>query len=230
MIRVHVVCEGPTEQEFVSSTLAPHRSDVLHWFSSLPGKSFQKARGGDIRWSGVLPDLIRILKQDQGAIVTTMFDYYALALDFPNRRSPTGLTPQERASCVEDGMMKALAKELDGHQHRRFLPYIQMHEFEALLFSRPDLFARSLYAPDLEPKFQAILGEADGDPEAINDSPLTAPSKRVLALLPGYDKILYGNLAAAEIGLSRMEQSCSHFSTWITRIETLAERMSEGQM
>ncbi|MDQ6700347.1 MAG: DUF4276 family protein [Acidobacteriota bacterium] len=54
----------------------------------------------------------------------------------------------------------------------------------------------------------------------INDSPLTAPSKRVRDLMPGYEKPLLGSLAALEIGLSCFRRECPHFDEWLGRLES----------
>jgi len=56
--------------------------------------------------------------------------------------------------------------------------------------------------------------------EEINDSPVTAPSKRVEALVPGYEKPLLGVLAVLEIGLSRIREECPHFDGWLTQLES----------
>jgi hypothetical protein len=157
-----------------------------------------------------------------------MFDFYALGLDFPNRRHAQGRTPGERATHVQEGMMTALLPDLGSNRLRSFVPYIQMHEFEALMFSDPLMLADTLYHPDLAPDFQAILNSVGGDPEAINDAPDTAPSKRIATLIPGYDKILCGNLVADVIGLDKLRTSCSHFNAWLLRIEAVAKQLVRG--
>ena len=97
-----------------------------------------------------------------------------------------------------------------------------MHEFEGLLFSDPEGFGKSIGKGDLTPSFQAIRNEFD-TPEQINDSPDTAPSKRVLGLFPGYQKPLLGTLAAQDIGLDAIRRECAQFSDWIERLEDRAQ-------
>ena len=101
---------------------------------------------------------------------------------------------------------------------RRFIPYVVMHEFEGLLFSDPEGFGRGIGRADLPQEFRAIRDEFE-TPEQINDSPDTAPSKRVLGLVPGYQKPLFGTLAALEIGLEAIRRECTQFSDWVTRLE-----------
>ena len=105
-----------------------------------------------------------------------------------------------------------------GFNQRRFVPYVMMHEFEGLLFSDTTRFAHGIGRPELSPKFQAIR-DAFATPEEINDSPITAPSKRIVNLVPGYEKPLMGTLAVLEIGLDAIREECPLFRAWIERLE-----------
>jgi hypothetical protein len=95
-----------------------------------------------------------------------------------------------------------------------------MHEFEALLFSDPQRFAQGIERRDLAAEFLAIREEFES-PEDINDSADTAPSKRIMKLLPRYQKPLFGPLAVMEIGLSVIRKECHHFNNWLERLESL---------
>ena len=96
-----------------------------------------------------------------------------------------------------------------------------MHEFEALLFSDCEQFGRGIGRPDLAASFQGIRDQF-ASPEEIDDSPETAPSRRVELLVAGYQKPLLGILAALEIGLDAMRGECPHFAMWLSRLEALA--------
>jgi hypothetical protein len=102
----------------------------------------------------------------------------------------------------------------------RFIPYVQMYEYEALLFSDAAKFAQGIEKPELAPEFQAIRSSFV-TPEHINDSRETAPSKRIIKLMPGYQKPLYGTLAAIEIGLHAIRRECQLFNEWIEKLEAL---------
>ncbi len=104
----------------------------------------------------------------------------------------------------------------------RFIPFVMMHEFEALLFSDCVAFSRAIDRPDLEGKFQSIRNEFT-TPEDINDSPVKAPSKRIDDLEPRYQKPLKGLLAAQAIGLTRIQQECPHFRAWLNQLKTRLE-------
>jgi hypothetical protein len=95
-----------------------------------------------------------------------------------------------------------------------------MHEFEGLLFSDCPAFAAGIYRNNLAAEFQKIRDEFN-TPEEINDSPITAPSKRVKHLVPGYEKPLMGSLAAIAIGLSRIRDECPLFDCWLRSLEAL---------
>jgi hypothetical protein len=58
-------------------------------------------------------------------------------------------------------------------------------------------------------------------PEDINDHPKTAPSKRIVAAMRGYQKTFHGPLIACEIGLSAIRQNCPHFDAWLQKLERL---------
>ena len=105
-----------------------------------------------------------------------------------------------------------------GFDGRRFIPYAAMHEFEALLFSDCARFADAIGRPEIASGFQGIRNVFQ-IPEEIDDSPKTAPSKRVEALAPGYRKPLFGTLAALEIGLCRMRREYPHFADWLARLK-----------
>jgi hypothetical protein len=98
-----------------------------------------------------------------------------------------------------------------------------MHEFEGLLFSDCAAFSRGIGHPNLEGELTKIRSQFP-TPEDIDDSPFTAPSKRVMVLLPGYEKPLLGVLAALEIGLNRIRQECPHFNEWLVRLELAVRR------
>lgn len=72
-------------------------------------------------------------------------------------------------------------------------------------------------------KFATVIGRPDlaGRLQKIrDDAPMTAPSKRIVSLMPHYQKPLHGNLAALAVGIPAMRAACPHFSSWIERLET----------
>jgi hypothetical protein len=151
-----------------------------------------------------------------------MVDYYALPSSWPRRAEAGTRHGSAKAELVEKAILDEIAAEMgSSFDPRRFVPHVVLHEFEALLFSDCAAFSRGIYRPELESALKQIR-EQFATPEDINDSPLTAPSKRIIGLFPGYQKRFLGPLAALEIGLGRMRRECPHFNGWLTRLEAVA--------
>lgn len=228
MTRLFVHVEGPTEERFVKEILADHlyRNAYLQVIARTIGLARGRKRRGGIRgWPEAKKGIVNHLREDRRAVSTTMVDYYGL----PERssgawpgRADAGKKPfPDRAAHVEDAVRRDLQRELgDKFQAHRFIPYVMMHEFEAMLFSDCTLFAQGIGRPELGPEFQAIV-DAASEPEAINDAPDGAPSKRIETLAPGYSKPFQGTTAAQVIGLDRIRAACPHFNAWLTRLEEI---------
>ena len=223
-ILVHV--EGQTEESFVNTVLAPHLSNFGYTSvrPRLLGNARQRSRRGGIRpWDSVRKDILNHLTADQTALATTMVDYYGLPETWPGRKQAGHQKSlRKRAASVEQAVLDDISESLGGSfDPRRFVPYVVMHEFEGLLFSDPDRFAQGMGMPDLSSELQAIRDEFD-NPEEINDSPETHPSRRVRDLYKGYQKPLMGVLAAEEIGLDAIRGECPLFSRWVEELEQRA--------
>lgn len=220
MIRLHVICEGQTEETFVNELLRAHL--VPHGVlpcPSLIGKPGHK--GGNVNTERIVGDIRRRLLGDRTAYCTTFFDYYGLDPRFVGKEAASRQTAiVDKASAIEDALKERLAAAVGENATRRFIPYIQMHEFEGLLFSDPDALAKGLSVPQLTSAFRKIRS-AFSTPEEINDSPVTAPSKRILRMIPEYDKPVYGSIAALEIGLAPIRTQCKRFDQWLTLLEGL---------
>ncbi len=226
MARVLIHVEGQTEEAFVNEVLAAHLYGYGYAKVSarLIGNARQRDRRGGIRsWSAVRKDILRHLKEDADCLSTTMVDFYALPHTgdgaWPGRARAVHLAFRDRALAVEGALLADIRDEMGaGFETRRFLPYVVMHEFEGLLFSDTTRFAQGIGRADLVPALAAIR-EQFASPEEINDSPQTAPSKRVVELVPGYEKPLMGTLAVLEIGLEAIRRECPLFRAWIERLE-----------
>lgn len=222
-LMIHV--EGQTEETFVNEILRPH----LYIFgytrigARLLGNARQRRRRGGIRsWDTVRHDILTHLKEDTGCLATTMVDYYGLPAvgpkAWPGRGTAGGLLSAEKASAVEKALLEDIEREM-GRGFGRFIPFVIMHEFEGLLFSDCDGFARGIERPELAEKFRSIRNRFSS-PEEINDSKDTHPSKRVADLVPNYTKPLLGGLAILQIGLDPIREQCPHFAEWLERLET----------
>jgi hypothetical protein len=229
MARLLVHVEGQTEETFVNEVLGPHLYDCGYTQVSarLLGNARQRDRRGGIRgWNSVRDDILNHLQEDTGCLATTMVDYYALPQSgtgaWPGRQQAGQLPFLQKALAVQQAVLADICATLgDSFNPARFVPYVMMHEFEGLLFSDCPRFAAGIGRPDLALPFQTIR-DAFRSPEEINDSPSTAPSKRVVALVPGYEKPLLGTLAILQIGLDAIRAACPLFCQWLKRLEAWA--------
>ena len=110
-------------------------------------------------------------------------------------------------------MEKCITEDINDH---RFIPYIQLHEFEALLFSSNKGFEN--YFAEKEANSTQQIIETFKNPEDINSSPEGAPSKRLLAIKDDYDKVIEGNLIALEVGFNDILAKCPRFKAWIEKL------------
>ena len=212
MSRVLVFVEGQTEETFVRDLLVPYFSRLGIYLTPILAQTSPGHKGGIVSYGKVKHQLTRLCRQDQGAYVTTMMDYYGLPNDFPGL---DGHVPDAHEQVVR--LELALQQDIDAPN---FIPNLMLHEFEALLFSAPEKFAewlddQALLAP------MAAIRAAFATPEHINNSPQTAPSKRILTLVPHYKKTVDGPLIAEDIGLDAIRAQCPHFNNWIERLLAL---------
>jgi len=225
---VHVLCEGQTEQGFVESVLKSYlqNNGVTAVKSVLVTTNKKKnARGGMISYVQALNDLNILLKSKRNSgteshIFTTMFDLYALPNDFPGYdESLKMVEPYAKVDALESSFAAAV-------NDCRFIPYIQLHEFEALLFCGIDYISR-LY-PGCEKaceKLQMDLKQSKGNPELINNGLQTAPSKRIIKAVEGNEKVHYnynkpstGKYVTSNIGIDMLRSRCEHFNQWIQKL------------
>ncbi|MCL2567098.1 MAG: DUF4276 family protein [Alphaproteobacteria bacterium] len=144
--------------------------------------------------------------------VTTLYDFYGF------EGQNIGETKESLCERIKtSGVLKTRSN---------IIPYIQMYEFEALLFSDLNILCKYM---DDDPAvvqkyielFQANLGGAK--PEQVNNSILTAPSKRIHAIFKRYKKSIYGYTIAQEIGIHKIREMCPNFSNWLENLINLAQ-------
>lgn len=222
-VRINMVVEGQTEERFVNELMAPHfglrGAEVIARCITTSRQKGRPFRGGMPSYEKVRYDLLGWIREDTGAYVTTMFDLYQIDTGFPSYAESRNLTNgYDQAVCLETG----LDEDID---NSRFIPYIQIHEFEALLFSdanaiEDDMMNRG--RPSRRDKLRAITEEFSS-PEDINNGFETAPSKRLAKLYKGYEniKITAGTNITKSIGLTTIRECCPHFDEWISNLESL---------
>ena len=220
MARLYLFAEGSTEQTFANTVLKPHLAnfDVYMHKPVLIAHARKKGRihrGGGRNFTAMQNDINRFLKQESGNDVffTTMVDLYALHTNFPGTEEAEKLRhdPYQRVDALEKSWF-------DETGDRRFIPFIQLHEFEAYLFVDVSQFA--FFFDNANSQISALQRDASS-PELIDDGQHTAPSKRIIAQFPNYSKTTVSPQMAELIGLENIRSKCPHFNAWLERLEKL---------
>ena len=222
MIRIHIICEGQTEEMFVNEVLSEIFIPLgIYLNPSLIGKPGHK--GGNFKFERVLRDVKNLLLNDKKSYCTTFFDFYGLPEDFPGKKDAITLNNiKDKQDRVTESLVMQLSMHIDEDAMRRFIPYVQLYEFEGLLFSRPKSIASEIGKPDLEDMFVEIRNKFE-TPEHVNNSRDTAPSKQIKKLFTQYDKVIHGSLIALEVGINKICEECHLFDTWINKLKLLEE-------
>ena len=212
MKRILVLVEGQTEEKFVKDIMKPSFDQnglfltpiIIRTKEVKAGPNF---KGGVSSYTKMKEDTHRLLKDSDAVAVTTMFDFYGLPGDFPSWNN--GGSCYDRVQSAE----KAFAQDIN---HNKFIPYLQLHEFEGLLFSAPEEISNA-FGGMKKSILQSIRNQFS-TPEEINQGEETHPSKRLLKLFPEYRKLVYGSLIAGRTGLERIRSVCPHFDEWILKL------------
>ncbi len=207
MIRVYVFCEGQSEESFVKNILFPHFQIKDIYLTPIVLSTSKHFRGGVSTYGKIHNQIERKCKEDSGAWVTTMIDYYGLPHDWPGL--PAG---KKQIADIE----KAFEEKI-GMQN--FVANLILHEFEGLLFSKPEAFNGWFTTSEVN-ALKAVRSKFS-TPEDINDNRETAPSKRLKNICKNYDKTFHGFQLAQEIGLEQIRSECPHFNNWLKRLEAL---------
>jgi hypothetical protein len=234
MVRVNMIVQGRTEEAFVRGVLAQHLSTskvypfaraVETGRTRIPGEhqgAKRIHRGGMTTYQKARKDILGWIKQEQRSpdvYVSTMFDLYALPEDFPGFAGAMAKgTPELRVAALEE----AFRADID---FPRFVPYIQLHEFEALVLADPRKIASQFELREADRAIRNLVGLADTTPpEDINDGELTAPSKRIINEIPEYAGVKHsaGPLIVQAIGIAAIRRKCPHFDRWVGQLEALS--------
>ncbi|PQV45771.1 DUF4276 family protein [Paraburkholderia sp. BL21I4N1] len=220
MVELIIVGEGQTEETFVRDVLAPALAASDVYVSPRLINSSKTQAGGALNLARVKRFVGNTLRERADTYVTTLIDLYGLDTTFRGVAETQGREPAARATRIET----LLHEDIVGFAQcrpERFIPHVQPHEFESLLFS--DVARLCEVEPLWQRQSASLIAarNAVDNPEWINDSPQTAPSKRLEQLDPRYRKVGHGPRAAARIGLDRIREQCPHFRQWYDRLVTL---------
>lgn len=215
MKRIYVLCEGETEESVVKNVLNPYFNlkDIYLIPVIIETKRTinLKYKGGISSFAKIIKELKKLCYEHPNEKVTLFIDFYGLPTDTPSC-NPSILDVYSRVAFIE--------KEICDHVScNNLIPYLNVHEFEALLFSDTNEF--KVIADENSILELENIKNSYGNPEFINNSPNTAPSKRIISLIPTYKKIIDGTRILNEIGVEKVRNNCLHFNKWVHDLENL---------
>lgn len=214
MKRLIIVCEGPTEQEFCKNIIAPM---LLKQAIVVEAPTVKHSNGGIVAWETLKRQIEGHLKE-KGAIVSMLIDYYGIkdSYQYPGWEASKAIDDkQQRMHFLFEQMKNGFPENV----RYRFIPYIQLHEYESLLFSDISVFEKTYGKKCVDEGLLQNALKQFHQPEMINNGPSTAPSKRIEHAVPSYEKVLDGSYLAMEIGLKTMREKCKLFDAWIGTLE-----------
>jgi hypothetical protein len=215
--RLHILCEGQTEEILARDVIKPHFDATETWVTQsifitkrpAGGPAF---KGGLSRWAKLERELLLLLRDSSITVLTTMFDYYAFPADAPGMADRPHGSPYDRVRHVESALGKAI-------EDRRFLPNLILHEIEAWVLADCRRLGELMGDPGPAAELEGVVQHASG-PELVNEGISTAPSKRISSAYPQYAKTIDGPLVIADTGLESIKRLCLHANDWLQEIET----------
>lgn len=218
MKRLHIIVEGETEEKFLKEILFP----FLPIKNTKTCSKIKQTRGGLINYEHLKKDILNCINQSN-ILLTTMIDFYGMPENFPNfEKCQNKKTTDEKIKCLQQGIYDDISNNGEINYTDTFIPHIAKYEFEALVFSDKNILKEYFGENEIN---QAELNKVINiEPEEINNSKKTAPSKKLKKIVTGYNKINDGIAIIEKIGLNKVLQKCPHFKNWIEKIK---EKLTE---
>jgi Domain of unknown function (DUF4276) len=218
MNRVIIICEGETEREFCKTLLTSY---FVKRNIHIQAPLIKRSMGGIVKW-GILKKEIEIYLRENGVFVTMLIDYYGLysKYHFPGWDESLKIMDKNRRMDFLENAMQNDIKETVRH---RYIPYLQLHEFEGLLFNEINIFFEQVPKEELigVAELKQTFKDFPDNPEMINNNPKTSPSHRLERIISGYNKVLYGHYFAEAIGLDKIIGKSPRFNEWLNKIEKI---------
>lgn len=217
-----ILVEGETEQEFVNRILAPYL--VLRGLNTEIRPIMIEKSGGGHGYSNIqhLKNTIRpILCRQDEPFVTTLIDHYGIDSErkLPGYTAITTANTEERIRQMELILDKEIQKI---KPYRFFIPYIQQHEFETMLFANPEV-GFDLEDEKIKQDIVALCSEFENI-ETINCTVEGAPSKRIKRIYTAnkrkYNKVSDAVDIIELTGIEKVLEKCPRFKNWVELLES----------
>lgn len=214
MKRIVFIVEGDTEIQFVENQIIPYLQEKCGYHIPMNAQKIttnkkKNCKGGNVGIA-YLRNEIRKIAASGDTFITTLLDFFRLPNDFPNYT-----TDKTRVTEIEQGLTDAMT---DIVSHNLFLPYIQLHEVEALMFIKVDGFELLIEEDRQRQELQDIIAQYP-NPEDINGGRATAPSKRLEKIFPKYKKVSDSECVFGEISIDEIRNKCHRFNSWLENIQ-----------
>jgi len=218
MKRVIIICEGETEREFCEKLLATSfaKKDI-----HIQAPLIKKSMGGIVKW-GILKKEIETYLLENNVYVTMLIDYYGLYSKYHFPEWDESLQILDKNARM-DFLEAAMQNDIKESVRHRFIPYLQLHEFEGLLFNDINVFYEQVPNGELVgiAELKQTFKDYPDNSEMINNNRETSPSHRLKRIISGYNKILYGHYFAEAIGLDKIRNKSPRFHAWMNIIEVI---------
>jgi hypothetical protein len=233
-VRLIFLVEGFSEENLVNRMLGPHLTNfgvdsfamkVTAQRDKRSGMIFKGGGGSYQKIRGDLEKLVAQWRGKQNIWFTSLFDVYDLPSDFPGRDDSFRLLD---AYAKVAALESAWGKDVAELKTERFIPHLQLHEFETLLFARIEAL-KTLFIEESKAVAQLASSVAAFDnPEFINHTEHGAPSKRIIKFISAYQRYKRDDQSGAinvleVVGLPVIRERCKHFDSWIQRLESLSK-------
>lgn len=212
MPRLIFIVEGDCEQRFINEHLVSYLSlkfpGVPMHAQKITTNRKKNVKGGNVNYELLKNEVRRTFAQG-GVLITTFLDFFRLPTDYPGFSVDV-----KQIGKIEDAIRVDCAAIIP---QASFLPYIQKHEFETLLFANPAGFINVVDSTEMSGIMNVL--KQFSTPEDINGSPKTAPSKRLLSIF-NYKKVADSALVMKDVDIDTLRSQCPRFDAWVGRLET----------
>lgn len=234
-LRLHLLAEGVAEENFANDVIKPH----LHHFQiettvqRIASKTVKKGahkKGGITDYRKVRKHLLYLMREQSGpnCYFTTMFDIYHMPREspkaFPGYDLALNKLLQQDFTGAINILTEQIKSDIQSHlsQAVYFVPYFQLHEFEALIFANLSCLSEEyeLSTEKLRILEQA-LDDARGNPEHVNHE--KGPAERIQEQVNRFNKSIMGPMIVQSIGLPELRAKCANFNAWISQLENLTQ-------
>lgn len=225
MINIYIIVEGQSEEKFIKEILTPYfanKNIFLYAERVITGKdNFGKScKGGGssyLSYKNHLDKRIKEFDSQKNYYFSTMIDFYALPKDFPKLEESQNIQGRyEQIAFLEKAFKDDIGFD-------NFIPYIQLHEFETLLFCDTNAIVECFFDMNTKKLFNTIQEDIKNydNIEMINSSTHNAPSKRLDRYTDGVycgSKVSSSFSILKNIDIEVIKQKCSHFNSWLEEI------------